>query len=71
MGAAENAQNVHFALEKHNYGHSKRKVAYAFFSKVFGLGEPADLESVQIEPQIDQVVRNWIDLPVSFFDSAD
>ena len=30
---AENVENVHLALEKHNYGYSKRKAAYLFFEK--------------------------------------
>ncbi len=32
-GKAENVENVHLALEKHDYGYSKRKAAYLFFEK--------------------------------------
>ena len=32
-GKSENVENVHLALEKHDYGYSKRKAAYLFFEK--------------------------------------
>jgi len=36
-GKAENVENVHLALEKHDYGYSKRKAAYLFFEKHLNL----------------------------------
>jgi len=62
-GAADKVQNRHFPDEHHDYGPSKRKVAYAFFSSTFGLARPPAHETAPIEAQNDQVVRNWVDLP--------
>jgi hypothetical protein len=36
-GAEGNAENAHFANEKHDYGPSKRKAAYQFIAKHLGL----------------------------------
>jgi len=37
FGAAEKVENLHLALEKHDYGISKRKGAYRFLAKHLGL----------------------------------
>jgi len=66
FGAADNAQNVHFAKGKHDYGPSKRQVAYRFFSRALGMVPPPMAESGYIESQSDQAVRNWIQLDVAF-----
>ena len=66
FGAAGNAQNVHFAKGKHDYGPSKRQVAYRFFSQALATAQPPMAESAHIESQSDQAVRNWIELEVAF-----
>lgn len=65
FGATGNAESVYFPKGKHNYGPDSRQIAYGFFSRVLGL-EPPAVESVRIEFQSDQAVRNWIHLPVAF-----
>ena len=65
FGAADEAESVYFPKGKHNYGADSRQVAYGFFSRALRLGTPA-IESVRIESQWDQAVRNWIHLPVAF-----
>jgi hypothetical protein len=63
--AADNAESVYFPKGKHNYGADSREIAYSFLSHALGL-EPSAVESVHIESQSDQAVRNWIHLPVAF-----
>jgi uncharacterized protein len=63
--AADDAESVYFPKGKHNYGADSREIAYGFFSHALGL-EPPAVESVHIESQSDQAVRNWIRLPVAF-----
>lgn len=48
-GKEKNVENAHFANEKHDYGPSKRKAAYEFLAKHFGLNiSKADEKSVSI-----------------------
>jgi hypothetical protein len=65
FGATDVAESVYFPKGRHNYGADSRQVAYGFFSRALGLQPPA-VESVHIESQSDQAVRNWIHLPVAF-----
>ncbi len=57
MGKTDQVENVHLANEKHDYGHSKRIAAYAFFTKHLNLenpkslnGEPIDESFIKIFP---------------------
>ena len=50
MGKTDQVENVHLANEKHDYGHSKRIAAYAFFTKHLQL----DSEKSSQENQIDE-----------------
>ena len=70
-GAADSVQNRHFPNEGHDYGPSKRRVAYRFFSRSFGLAAPPAHETAKIESQADQTVRLWVDLPGTFHDDAE
>jgi hypothetical protein len=67
--AIENVHNRHLPNEHHDYGPTKRRIAYRFFSRSLGLAPPAKRETAPIESQADQAVRHWIDLPTTF--SAD
>ena len=48
--AESNVENAHFALEKHDYGASKRMAAYPFLAKHHGL----DLNKVMKDGKIDE-----------------
>ncbi len=74
--ASSAVENVHLANEKHDYGPSKRALAYRFFVKNLGLqsmpfqasGKPSqsaelDPEQIRLESQEDQTVRKWMALP--------
>ena len=50
MGKNHLVENVHLANEKHDYGHSKRIAAYAFFTKHLQL----DSDKSSQENQIDE-----------------
>ncbi len=50
MGKSDHVENVHLALEKHDYGYSKRIAAYRFFSKHLQL----DGEKTQNNEEIDE-----------------
>jgi hypothetical protein len=51
-GAENNAENIHFREEGHDYGISKRKAAYDFLSKHFGLdAKMADESKVTVEEE--------------------
>jgi uncharacterized protein len=48
--AADQAESVHFANEKHDYGPSKRRAVYQFFARHLGLpDQPEDLTRITIE----------------------
>jgi dienelactone hydrolase len=48
--AASQAENVHLAKEKHDYGPSKRAAMYQFFTRQLGLSDlPEDLKRIAIE----------------------
>lgn len=50
-GAPDAVRNVHLADEAHDFGPSKRRAVYAFFSEHLGLPEgPEDLGRIAIEP---------------------
>jgi len=65
-GAGDKVHNQHFAGERHDYGPSKRKIAYEFFSKALGLSAPPEKETAPVETQADQSVRNWTKLPTTY-----
>jgi uncharacterized protein len=50
MGKSEQVENVHLAIEKHDYGYSKRIAAYRFFSKHLQL----DNDKAQKNQEIDE-----------------
>ena len=69
-------ENAHLAHEKHDYGPSKRALAYRFFVKSLGLqskpfpssgkvseSEELDPNRFRLSQQEDQTVRKWIVLP--------
>jgi dienelactone hydrolase len=59
FGKENNIENVHLANEKHDYGPSKRKAAYDFLAKHFGLNiELADETKVNILDKIQLSVYN-------------
>ncbi len=64
--AIGNVQNRHLPNERHDYGPTKRRIAYRFFSRSLGLAAPPKRETAPIESQADQAVRNWVDLPLTF-----
>jgi uncharacterized protein len=64
--AVENVHNRHLPNEHHDYGPTKRRIAYRFFSHSLGLAPAPKKETAQIESQSDQAVRNWIDVPNSY-----
>ena len=70
-GAADSVPNRHFPNEGHDHGPSKRRVAYRFFSRSFGLAAPPAHETAKIESQADQTVRLWVDLPGTFHDDVE
>ena len=76
--ASAAVENVHLANEKHDYGPSKRALAYRFFVKNLGLRtipfQPSgkasesvelDPEQIPLESQEDQTVRKWMVLPTA------
>ena len=64
--AIENVHNRHLPNEHHDYGPTKRRIAYRFFSRSLGLAPPPKRETAPIESQADQAVRNWVDVPLTF-----
>jgi hypothetical protein len=57
--AKSNVENVHLPLEKHDYGPSKRKAAYAFLAKNLGLDlNMADETKSPVLPKEDLTVFN-------------
>jgi len=58
-----NVHNRHLPNERHDYGPTKRHIAYRFFSRSLGLAPAPKEETAPIESQADQAVRNWLDLP--------
>ena len=64
--AIGNVQNRHLPNEHHDYGPTKRRIAYRFFSRSLRLAPPAERETALIESQADQAVRNWLDVPGTF-----
>jgi hypothetical protein len=64
--ASPAVRNVHLANEGHDYGPTKRALAYQFFSTTLGLrAAGAQPEHIQIESQEDEAVRPWVALPSS------
>ena len=57
--------------EGHDYGPSKCRVSYRFFSRSFGLAAPPAHETAKIESQADQTVRLWVDMPGTFHDDVE
>ena len=58
--------NRHLPNERHDYGPTKRRIAYRFFAHSLRLAPPPERETALIESQADQVVRNWLDAPATF-----
>ena len=55
--------NRHLPDERHDYGPTKRRLAYRFFSRSLRLAPPPEKETALIESQTDQAVRNWLHVP--------
>lgn len=56
MGKTDQVENVHLANEKHDYGHSKRIAAYAFFTKHLKLENPKSLNGEPIDESFIKIL---------------
>ncbi len=64
-GAENRVENVHLPDEQHDYGYSKRRAAYDFFARTFGLTRRRDLEQggnkvpEQVTIEDDSALHVW------------
>ena len=64
-GAENKVENAHFPDEQHNYGYSKRRAAYDFFARTFGLTRRRDVEQggaevpEQVTIEDDSALHVW------------
>lgn len=56
FGVSNQLENVHLANEKHNYGYSKRKAAYAFFIKHLKLDSSKALNVIDTDENFIQIL---------------